>query len=476
MKFPLILLFILFYHSVTAQNCNCLQELQFIENQAERNLPAYHDQVIMQKRQAPYQAYKKECNHIAAQLKDKTGCIYLAAKYISFFRDEHLSLNFKEHYFPFTTLDDTVAVRNFFSQEKTFSMPAIGNPDSNSIEGYWQSRDKAYTIQVIKHKTPLADYAGLVINGDPKFWTRGQLKLLLKQTGKGQYECIYIRPSRQPKVYQSLMANQQLTIGRINTFYKMKDTLQTYQDIHTFDLPGKLEFRELSATTNYLRIPSFDADLYLVIDSFVKSHLAVITSKPNLIIDIRNNGGGGGHSTDALLPLVLENKLNPDAFTFVQYATPDHIDYYRKTMYKNCINHEDSVGDDSTMAIMLRSKGGYTPVEFDSTKTDTSYTIPSKVGIIANRWCASATEGFISTAKTSSKVTLYGENTAGMISYGDWRMVDMPCLPVFFTICTLKTYFRNQEEIESTGIAPNVHLDPDHEENWIDEVRKLMEK
>ena len=99
-----------------------------------------------------------------------------------------------------------------------------------------------------------------------------------------------------------------------------------------------------------------------------------------------------------------------------------------------------------------------------------------KVAIIANRWCASSTEGFILEALQNKKVRLFGENTAGMISYGDWMKVDAPCLPVNLTIATKKEHLAGNADYESIGIAPALKLDEAHEENWITEVQKNLEK
>lgn len=469
-------LLLVFCNVVYGQKCNCLKDMQYLESQAEHNLPSYYDQVVIQKRQAAYLKHKLECNKIAARLTDEKDCTYLVAKYISFFRDEHLAVSYKKGYFPFSSLDDTDAVRTYYRKEKIYPIPGANKYPAKGIEGLWQSQDKAYIVQVVKHKTPLSDYAALIIKGENKFWTKGQLKFLLKQTGKDAYESIYLRPSRQPRAYKAVLENGKLTIGRINIFHRVNDAGEG-MPADGFTLSGKLEFKELSDKTNYLRIPDFSYEVHNAIDSIVKANLPVIVSKPNLIIDVRNNGGGGDRSYQALLPIVFDRKMVRDPITASIYASKDIFKNYNDTKYKNCETKQDSVNDDSTIALMARNIGKFTPPDFDDTiMVDTVYRYPVKVAIIANRWCASTTEGFVITASQSNKVTLFGENTAGMCSYGDWRLVGPPCLPIELSMPTKKEYFLNNADYESTGIPPHVILDPQHEEDWINETRQAMEK
>jgi C-terminal processing protease CtpA/Prc len=112
----------------------------------------------------------------------------------------------------------------------------------------------------------------------------------------------------------------------------------------------------------------------------------------------------------------------------------------------------------------------------DTLEIDTIYPYPSKVAIITNRWDASTTEGFTLIARQSKKVTQYGENTGGMISYGNLRKVEMPCLPIYFSLTTTKMYFRNNEDFESIGLEPKKKLDIDKQDKWVEIVQKDIEK
>ena len=476
MRYFFLLTFLFgFGGSVLAQQCNCAKEMLFLEHNMEQNLPSYYDQIILKNRTKPYLKHKQECNKIAKMMATNTECVYLASKYLSFFRDEHLSLSYNDSYYPFSWANNnTDSIRRFFEKEKIFSLPAISKNTGN-IEGIWKSMDSKYVVQIIKNKTALWDYAALILSADKQYWTKGQFKFGLQQTGKNKYNSIYVIPNRIPKYYSASLADSVLTIGRINIFHRITDsnlvasTTQNNNSRH-------LEFKELSPTTNYICIPAFNFELHTAIDSLIKTNLKTITTKPNLIIDVRNNGGGGDRSYQSLLPLVLDKKMYPNISAIATYASPETIQYYTDTKYMHCETKEDSLDDDNTLQQMNLNKGKYTTPTPDTLLVDTVYSYPQKVAIIANRWCASATEGFIIDALRSKKVTLYGENTWGMCSYGDWRSANMPCLPITISIPTKRTLAYGYEDIEAIGITPNKKLDPKLDTTWIKIVQNDIEK
>ena len=287
---------------------------------------------------------------------------------------------------------------------------------------------------------------------------------------------MYLYPNRRPKFYRASLDNTKLTLGRVNVFYRIKDVGASAIPGDTSTVSNKLVFRQLSASTNYLRVPDFSYEIHGAIDSIVQTNIKALTSKPNLIIDVRNNGGGADRSYAALLPVMMNDTLNPSPITAAIYCTPDIIEDNIKHKYEHCETKADSAGDDSTIAYIQRYKGQYTPAEFDTFSVDTVYHYPLKIAVVMNKWCASSAEGFILTARQSSKVKLYGENTSGMLGYGDWRAVKMPHLPIEISMPTKKMFFRNNEDYESTGIPPDIQLDPEAENDWVKQVQAHIEK
>ncbi len=461
--------------TVQAQRCSCIKELQFLENKVEHNLPSYYDQVVLQKREKAYKQHRERIDEIAASITDSSQCIYLTARYISFFRDEHLAINYKDAIYPFSWEDnDTAGMRAFFSREKVYRFPhermvRVGP------EGYWSSRDGKMKVQVIANKNALWDYIGLVVIGDKKYWTPGQIKFALKKKAHSDFECIYLSGSRKPTVIQAQLKDSVLNFGRITEYYRIAgpDDIPVTRPAYTPS--GEFEFNELSPETAYLRIPSFDYENTPFIDSLVKTNLPRIVSKRNIIIDVRDNEGGSDRAWQSLLPLVYDKRefISPMAST--EFGGPDIIAYYEQHEYENCKTREDSLQDESIIMMLKKHPGEYMPLAFDKGNLDTFYKSPKNVAILMDRWCASSTEGFILAARQNKKVKLYGENTWGMCSYGDWMTVDMPCLPVAVNMPTKKMTMRNGADYESIGISPDVKLNIGTKDKWIAQVQDNME-
>ncbi|MEL7120592.1 MAG: S41 family peptidase [Bacteroidota bacterium] len=67
-------------------------------------------------------------------------------------------------------------------------------------------------------------------------------------------------------------------------------------------------FKSLDDEINYAKVPSFHASLWRELDSFYDSITPLVKEKKYLIVDIRNNGGGGERMYNQLLKLVKKEK------------------------------------------------------------------------------------------------------------------------------------------------------------------------
>ena len=70
---------------------------------------------------------------------------------------------------------------------------------------------------------------------------------------------------------------------------------------------GLPSFKVIDEKTNYVRVPSFSANLWRELDQFYDSITPLVQTKDNLIVDIRNNGGGGERMYKQLLQIIKKN-------------------------------------------------------------------------------------------------------------------------------------------------------------------------
>ncbi|MEM7105542.1 MAG: S41 family peptidase [Bacteroidota bacterium] len=73
----------------------------------------------------------------------------------------------------------------------------------------------------------------------------------------------------------------------------------------------KPSIRIIDSNTTYVSVPSFNYNLWKELDHFYDSITTIVESRENLILDIRNNGGGGVRMYKQLLQIIKKGKY-PD--------------------------------------------------------------------------------------------------------------------------------------------------------------------
>ncbi len=469
-KFLTLLLVILTSHSF-GQTCDCLKSIQFLEMEYEQNLASYQHQVIQYKRQAQYQQHKNLINQTAKIITTTKDCIGLVAKYQSFFRDQHLFIEYKEDFYKFKSLKDTELVTQTFINDTKLT-DSKSKSINKKLEGKWYFQDGSFSVNIIPNKRFNREWAAILTEDNSPLWFKGQIKMEFSKNIDGTLNCIYWRSIRIPKYMKAILTDSALFIGKEFKFYRTKEQALTQKST----LANDFQFMKLSDKTTYLRIPSFNIEKYKLIDSLVESNLKTIEKSPNLIIDLRDNGGGGDRSYKALLPLVFDTTIIPDPITASVWVSKDNFKYYDTTKFNGTETKQDSLDEIKYVERLRPYIGKFEPIKFSKDTLDLVYYYPKKIALLTNRWCGSTTEGFIIIAKESNKIIQFGEHTGGMVSYGDWRKIEIPGLPIWVTCTTKKMTFFNKQDIESIGIKPHIRLDPTNENNWIIEVQKQLEK
>jgi C-terminal processing protease CtpA/Prc len=89
-----------------------------------------------------------------------------------------------------------------------------------------------------------------------------------------------------------------------------------------------------------------------------------------------------------------------------------------------------------------------------------------------NRNCASSCEQFILATAYSDKVVLMGENTAGILDYGNVHSLSLPCKDWTLQYATSRSNRLPDFPIDNIGIEPNVKLG---DEDWIKAAMKQLD-
>ncbi|WP_305005542.1 S41 family peptidase [Hymenobacter aranciens] len=440
-----------------AQTCDCPKNLTHLQQQVETNQASYQHQVVEMNRTAAYTQFKNHLNQQAARAQTPQQCLGLIAVYLGFFRDEHAFLAYAPQYAPPP------------NPKARPRRPAPPQPH----DGRWYFQDGSFSVTVMPAPTLHGERVAVMHHDDTRKWPKGQVKIEFFEDEHHTPKCIYWRQNRVPQVHEVTFTDSTMKIGRRLTFYRRKPSTPPPGSLA---LPPALAVTYPSATTSYLRIPSFDLTYTAKIDSALKKNAAGIAARPYLILDVRGNGGGGFDAFKPLLPLLLDKPVMAQPYYGSVWVSPDNLAYYDRTKYDYAPTRQDSTTELAYVASLRPHLGRFSPVEKLPDTIALAAGFPHRVGLLFDRYSASSTEGLLLTCRQSAKVRTFGEPSAGAVSYGDWRPIELPGLHIWLALTTKKMVFETATDFESIGIAPDVDLTAHDEREWLHLVRQELER
>jgi hypothetical protein len=479
MKLPLLITLLwvpILSVAAQATPCGCVQDFDFTVNYLERNLPAFQD-AVTPKTQRSYGQFKQQLRRAIVADPVPGHCIRYLMRYVSFFHDSHTAISGNPTSGPPVKETDAAAVAAFqasplFQTSERIRLSPLNYVSGETIEGRYRTPDSTYTIQIQRNKTSLRDYVGVIVTSRTPLWQPGQVKLELQRNPDGRtFHCYQYQRNHalqaQPVVW--------LEYGRL------RNTTWQKADAPALPPPAtpQAHFQQLDATTAYLRIPSFGSTWTTRLDSLYRHAQPAIEQSQNLILDVRDNGGGADQNVEPLIPFFTSGPFQDDQQE-EYYVTPANIE--RFTEYLHTLQ-QDSAQVGATTLQHTRQKLAWlrqAPLnQFvpDPAITGRRFTSPARanpkqVVILYNQGCSSSCETLLFWAKNSTKTKLVGEPSGGYVGYGNVFSVRTPCLQFQLNATTLR--LPNQLQYEGKGVTPTVRLHPD--EDWLAQTMRLLKQ
>ena len=475
-------LFIGFVASSRAQTTESMSDFDFLVRKIKVDYPGYDVKVNS--------TTKPDLLRLEDDLRGRIkiypdSCGKYMKQYADWFKDHHLRVRQIQQDLKKTEtnpLDKQFILLNVDSLDQK-------NKGSGNIEGSWHS----YRGELAILKDSKSDvYFGIALHY--RGFEKNQLMFTLQPEKENEYSMIYYQEYNHFKPLKGKVS------GRLNNkILELHDDTRIVKnsDSEVYDnavLASYLaEFPNgrntypvavcLSDSTFYMRISSFAGDYA---ETTTRKHWSEIVSRPNLIIDIRYNGGGQDYY-QKLAELIYSSPYISKGADW--YATKNNILFFEEAMKKGEIRDGEK-GLKWTQALvdeMKKHPGQFVIHPFmgaDKTiSNDTVYGYPKRVGIIINEGNASSAEQFILTAKQSSKVTLFGNsNTAGVLDYSNAVPVNLPSGKFELVYPMTRSRRLPENPIDNIGIAPDIiipyaatvqlydRLDP-----WVYFVRNYLE-
>lgn len=481
MKNGLLLLSIIWMTNfVHSQDCGCSDVFVWLKETIEKN-DAGFQYVIDQKGENAYKDHSDSYAEKVKSITDKTECAETLSNWLRFFRNGHLSfgINAAQNLSGNNETDQEKIKTQFKDwevfpyKEKEFNA-YISTIKQPGLEGVWTT--STYTIGVRKVKD---GYIGFILKGDDSYWNTGQVKFKIAEKDGKLTATYYMRNhSAQEMKHVGLIGNNYLqmdwiTLERVSPVFPADKSVDLFFKLLTTDRPL---FEKLNDNTAILRIPTFNSSAKKQIDSVIQANQHLITTTENLILDLRNNGGGSDMSFEKILPFIYTNPIRTVGAAYL--STPLNNQRMKQFMTDPDFSEADVKWAKDGLEKLQKHLGEF--VSLDSTdvtvKTlDTIYTYPKNVGIIINEGNGSTTEQFILAAKQSKKVKLFGTTTAGVLDISNMHFISSPCNDYQLGYSLTKSKRIPDFTIDGKGIQPDYYIDnsiPEYE--WIDFVNKTL--
>ncbi len=410
--------------SPAAPTCNCQVDLDSIAVKLERNYIAFHLEILGTPREADYRALVARLHQRAATTSE-ADCIFLLRELTDWFHDGHLFVAQWPTLSPeqASRLAEATPVIAMSEREVRASLDRRkGRLDP--IEGIWYWR--GFRVGIIPRAGPgEPDFVAVVLQSDSANWRPGQVRARFWKNPNGTYRTIataddHSRRDAVATIYRHLLlAFPPVTWGRAYPLAPYEVGMLDPVD------PERPTARVAGREAVVISVPSHDPQYRPYLDSLVAAHRAEIVAHPFLIVDIRGDLGGSSQTTAALVPFLVTRDKRPaigPVGTSMVLSSPGNIAYFEQGGWN----------PDSVAQRMKAAPGQVLPLIRENTldmpfPNDTLLPLPRRVAVLMDRGVASAGEAFLLQARKSTKVTLIGNNSAGMIDYQSVRLVGTSC-------------------------------------------------
>lgn len=472
----LLLLFLqLSTYSLFAQDttCNCLVNLNELVTATEKNYAGYPVKVNAQTKNA-YQALVQQLRVTTAAVANAKSCYYLLKQYIRFFNDKHFTLSYDND----KDYDREIELVNESAFRKKLALK-----NSSGVEGIWQDADGKLKLAV--QQDARGRFKGIVLESEDSSLPVGLVYFILTPTKNG-----FIAKKYDWFVTTDLPAKQKgnlLQIWNKTMFGKIYPSTVTAEEQSELDSwknnNNGLAFRQLSAKTTYIKIPTFYNNDDKIAALIAKND-SIIRASENLIIDLTGNGGGNTGWVP-LLPYMLTNPI-------VQYpsyvrVTAENVKYKLADLEPFVVNeipaeYKKYFPEDILAAYKKAynelpvTKEQFYPVPGVTFPLDSVLPLPEKVAILVDDMCGSSTEYFFFLSKQSKKVRTYGIPTIGMMDYeGMSYPTPLSYSKFIVTIPIVQSSWTSTQPIDRTGFRPDNLLYNIPPAKWVKHVQHNLE-
>lgn len=443
----IVLMLVISLSSYSQNDYNCEQSLNLLIKKVESEYPGFKEKTADTIRYSDF----KDRLIIKSQNTEDSECSDLLEYYLSYFRDSHMWLyveNTNDNETQTLNTDEITVAKVDITLDDFYKYIA---ESKDELEGVWSS--SAYKVGIIKKEN---EYQGFIIETSNKSWKVNEIKFRLMEKGKANYYMgnHSLREENFELYDESILSFKSLTSKFVKEFPKPK-LAENEIELKLDKIQG-FYFEKLTDKTSLLCISSFDDAYVKKIEKIVSDNQQAIENCENLIIDIRNNGGGTYDAYDEILPYIITNNIRGVGQEFL--VTQTLIDQVEDWF-------DDREGKKMARSWIKMFEGNIG--KFINTDTADVFVndikiankSPKQIAVLVNKMTASSGEAFTLEAKQSKKVKILGTPTYGVIDYGSASLFDFGCENYKLVMPTWRSMRLPDYPIDNIGVQPDIYLD-----------------
>ena len=462
MKIFSIIVVLFISNLASGQNCNCDSLFQQTKKITEDNYAGWFDKVTSANR-ASYEVWTEDYYLLSKTISADSSCAVHLQKWISFFNDKHLKIKFTRPKTA-TTQQETNKEINILSTTLTESQmmdyfAKTKKPDP--IEGIYESA--SYRLGVTKVK-PGVFYATIITTTNEN-WKPGEVKLVINKTGK-KYTGTFYEGDKSDTSTHNVLVEDNILDFDIVFYEKTFPTTKIKRDIVEYEMskdtryaPG-IRFKDSVAIWKF---PSFENNAYEQTTYLLKKYQKELESTPYWVLDVSDNSGG-----DYSIGLQLLDYIYTKPITFYNAEmrmTESNYKIWYNTYIRNYYESLDSSDMIKLDERLNKMKANYNTMYNDDEKqTDTMYMekvkpFPRKIALLINKNTVSSGELFAMIARQSDKVVVMGENSGGMMDYGNIVTYKTTCSPLRIQLPVNRhLWLETGFSVDKEGLTPDIYL------------------
>ncbi len=481
MKYLQLFLFFFLSLFTQAQDCDCEKNFNWLKTTFEEN-DAGFAYALEQKGEQAYEKHNEVMLEKVKGIQNSVECTQTLFQWLRFFRSGHIAIRRINN----SNAQNTAEAPSNESIIQQFKDWETHKVDLNSFERMLQKKKKAdfegiwesppYKIGIKKEGE---QYIGFIIEADGVYWRKDQIKLKITKENDQWVSTFYMR-DHSPRELKNveILGNNFLqmdfvTLKRLDTKFETEKSIERYFDLISSSKPL---IKSLSDQTLLLRIPSFSRSEKKDIDNLIAANKEKILSTENLIIDLRNNGGGSDASYHEILQFLYTNPIRTVGVELLS----TELNNQRMIDFTNDPNwsEEDKKWAQESYDKLSKHLGEFVDLDDEIVNIETFDQIhpyPKNVGVIIHENNGSTTEQFLLAAKQSKKVKLFGTTTVGVLDISNMYFVNSPCNEFQLGYSLSRSMRIPDMTIDDKGIQPDYYIDrsvPKY--GWVDFVEKVL--